>query len=182
LAFYSDSFGSTPGAVLNHADYHIWVTENAPAGESILALLLSPVGYRITSVQDRIAAVAVLRADPADVILVDLVEGDAVEMGLLDMLRKFSPDLPMVLCVEGLSEAQGAQYRQLGVVDIGVKPIDPRAMVEQIELAGQLAQKADGTVTPRELERAAVIEPTWAKPLYHELRMTELAGPLVSWD
>jgi hypothetical protein len=51
-----------------------------------------------------------------------------------------------------------------------------------IELAGQLAQKASGTVTPRELARAAAIEPTWGKPLYHELRMTELAGPLVSWD
>ena len=51
-----------------------------------------------------------------------------------------------------------------------------------IELAGNLAQSASGTVTPRELARALVIEPTWAKPLFHELLMTELAGPLVSWD
>ncbi|MCS6248726.1 MAG: hypothetical protein H2173_14725, partial [Opitutus sp.] len=121
--------------MLTHADYHILVTEKAPVGESALALLLGPIGYRITCVQTSIEAVAVLRADPADVILVDLVAGDAVELGLLVMLRKFFPDLPLVLCVGGHSEAQGAQYRQLGVVDIWVKPVDPRAMVEQIELA-----------------------------------------------
>ena len=41
----------------------------------------------------------------------------------------------MVLCVGGHSQAQGARYRQLGVVDIWTKPVDPRAMVEQNELA-----------------------------------------------
>lgn len=121
--------------MLNHADYHILVAEKTPVGESVLALLLGPIGYRITCVQNTTEAVAILRSDPVDVILVDLVAGDAVELGLLVMLRKFFPALPMVLCVGGHSEAQGAQYRQLGVVDIWVKPVDPRAMVEQIELA-----------------------------------------------
>ena len=51
-----------------------------------------------------------------------------------------------------------------------------------IELAGQLAKQAGGGVTPRVLAHAASIEPSWAKPLYHELLMTELAGPLVEWD
>jgi CheY-like chemotaxis protein len=128
-------FGHSFDTVLTHADYHILVTDKAPVGESFLALLLGPIGYRITSVQSSIEAVAVLRSDPADVILVDLEAGDAVELGLLVMLRKFFPALPMVLCVGGHSEAQGAQYRQLGVVDIWAKPVDPRAIVEQIGLA-----------------------------------------------
>ena len=52
-----------------------------------------------------------------------------------------------------------------------------------IELASQFVQNAGGTVTtPQELERAAALEPTWEQPLYHELRMLELAGPLVVWD
>jgi len=51
-----------------------------------------------------------------------------------------------------------------------------------IELAGHLAQESGGAVTPRELECAVALEPTWVKPLYHELRLTELAGPLVEWD
>ncbi len=121
--------------MLTHADYHILVVEKAPVGESVLALLLGPIGYRITCVQNSVEAVAVLRADPADVILVDLEAGDAVELGLLVMLRKFFPELPLILCVEGYSEAQGAQYRQLGVVDIWAKPVDPRAIVKQLELA-----------------------------------------------
>jgi CheY-like chemotaxis protein len=119
--------------VLTHADYHILVAEKAPVGESVLALLLGPIGYRITCVQNSIEAVAVLRADPVDLILVDLVAGDAVELGLLVMLRKFFPELPLILCVEGCNEAQEAQYRQLGVVDIWAKPVDPRAIVKQIE-------------------------------------------------
>lgn len=130
--------------MLKHADYHILVTDKSPAGESVLALLLSPNGYRITCVQNSIKAVAVLRVDPADVIVVDLAEGDSVELGLLVMLRKFFPDLPMVVCVDGFSEAQGAHYRQLGVVDIWVKPVDPHAMVEQIELALSTRRQKEG--------------------------------------
>jgi CheY-like chemotaxis protein len=121
--------------VLNHPDYHILVSDKVPVGESILALLFIPIGYRITCVQNSTEAVAVMRSDPADVILVDLAADDSVELGLLVMLRNFFPALPMVLCVGGHSEAQGAQYRQLGVVDIWIKPVDPRAIVEQVELA-----------------------------------------------
>ena len=149
--------------MLNHADYHILVSDKAPVGESILALLLGPIGYRITCVQNGVEAVAVLKSDPADVILVDLVAGDEVELGLLVMLRKFFPALPMVLFVGGHSEAQDTQYRQLGVVDIWVKPVDPRAMVEQIELAlpkrGLAPGKALGFVTAAEWLASATDAP-----------------------
>ena len=133
----------------NHAYAHILVTDSSAPGQSPLGLLLATVGYRVTCVRDSIEAAGVLRATPVDIAITEVNTGDAVEQGMLVMVRKFFPDLPVIACVGNLGVAQRATHQQLGVAVVLAKPVDPRVLLDCVKrvLNARTEPRTRGTTT-----------------------------------
>ena len=75
---------------------HVLVIDDEPAMREIISLALTAVGHQVTVAADGCIALKLLRSEPVDLILTDLVmpEQDGVET--IMALRHLAPDLPVI--------------------------------------------------------------------------------------
>lgn len=76
---------------------HILLVDDEEAVRYVFERYLGMLGYRISTARDGVEALALHRADPADLVITDfrmpLMDGGA----LLAQLRRAEPDLPAIL-------------------------------------------------------------------------------------
>ncbi|KAB8058818.1 winged helix-turn-helix domain-containing protein [Janthinobacterium violaceinigrum] len=138
---------------------HILVLDPAPAMQALLAHNLEGAGYRVSCVPDARGALALLAADPPDVLLLEWVLPDASGIALLRQVRQdgLLCDLPIIMVSARDSEQDKVLALESGADDYLCKPFGPREMLARVRAllrrrapaALRAGSGADGTTALR---------------------------------
>jgi len=124
--------------VTTSADPHLLLVDDSALVVEALGVLFVETGHRVSVAASVAAAVAVCRADPPDLVLLDVTLGAEDGLALLDALRADGASLPRTVALTGHDdEATRARCVAAGCVDVLVKPVPTR------ELLGAVARLLD---------------------------------------
>ncbi|MDP3737958.1 MAG: ATP-binding protein [Hyphomonadaceae bacterium] len=128
--------------------------EGAPAGKDILCVddnprnlyvlgaMLRAAGHRVVEVGSGAEALATLREQKFDVILLDMVMPDIDGFGVLERLRRMNTvnrETPVIACTANVLPDQIESYKRAGTVGVLAKPIDIRKMLQAVAAATHAA-------------------------------------------
>jgi len=151
-----------------------------------LRLLLKPEGISVDAVHSPDAALAAVRSNPFDLVLMDLnYTGDTTSgregIDLLEHLQAFDASLPVVVMTGWGSIDLAVEAMRRGVRDFVQKPWDNAALVttlrSEIQAGRERRIKAERDV--RELEEARRIQRTLLPAVLPQMEGVELAA---SWQ
>ena len=113
---------------------HILVLDPAPAMQALLAHNLAGAGYRVSCAPDARGALALLAADPPDVLLLEWELPDASGIALLRQVRQDGAlcDLPIIMLSARDSEQDKVLALESGADDYLCKPVGPREMLARV--------------------------------------------------
>ncbi|WP_402720522.1 winged helix-turn-helix domain-containing protein [Janthinobacterium rivuli] len=113
---------------------HILVLDPAPAMQALLAHNLAGAGYRVSCAVDARGALALLAADPPDVLLLEWDLPDASGIALLRQLRQDGVlcDLPIIMVSARDSEQDKVLALDSGADDYLCKPVGAREMLARV--------------------------------------------------
>jgi two-component system NtrC family response regulator len=117
----------------------ILVVDDEAAQRDILGGLLRKQGYAVREVPSGAAALAVLRAEPVDLILTDVKMSRMSGLELLREARALNPELPVVVLTAYGSVTDAVAAMRDGAVDYLTKPVDIDAVLHRVRkvLEGQ---------------------------------------------
>jgi len=127
--------------------------EDEPIVRSALRAQLSRDGYTLEEAEDLAQARARLRADPVDVVLLDMQLPDGHGLDFLPLLRREWPDTPVIVMTGHGSIEAAVDAMRRGAVNFIQKPLDfdaLRVCLEQAIETGRLRQR-----TSDDVERSA---------------------------
>lgn len=113
---------------------HILVLDPAPAMQALLVHNLAGAGYRVSCALDARGALALLAADPPDVLLLEWELPDASGIALLRQMRQDGVlcDLPIIMLSVRDSEQDKVLALESGADDYLCKPVGPREMLARV--------------------------------------------------
>ena len=113
---------------------HILVLDPAPVMQALLAHNLVGAGYRVSCALDARGALALLAADPPDVLLLEWELPDASGIALLRQLRQDEVlcNLPIIMVSARDSEQDKVLALESGADDYLCKPVGPREMLARV--------------------------------------------------
>ena len=113
---------------------HILVLDPAPAMQALLAHNLTGAGYRVSCALDARGALALLAADPPDVLLLEWELPDASGIALLRQVRQDGAlcDLPIIMISARDGEQDKVLALESGADDYLCKPVGPREMLARV--------------------------------------------------
>ena len=113
---------------------HILVLDPAPAMQALLVHNLEGAGYRVSCALDARGALALLAADPPDVLLLEWELPDASGIALLRQVRQDGVlcDLPIIMLSARDSEQDKVLALESGADDYLCKPVGPREMLARV--------------------------------------------------
>ncbi|WP_215409715.1 winged helix-turn-helix domain-containing protein [Janthinobacterium sp. JC611] len=113
---------------------HILVLDPAPAMQALLAHNLTGAGYRVSCALDARGALALLAADPPDVLLLEWELPDASGIALLRQVRQDGAlcDLPIIMVSARDGEQDKVLALESGADDYLCKPFGPREMLARV--------------------------------------------------
>jgi phosphoserine phosphatase RsbU/P len=164
----------------------ILVADDQPDLVDALRLLLKPEGIAVDAVHSPDAALAAVRSNPFDLVLMDLnYTGDTTSgregIDLLEHLRAFDASLPVVVMTGWGSIDLAVEAMRRGVRDFVQKPWDNAALVttlrSEIQSGRERRMKAERDL--RELEEARRIQRTLLPSVLPQMDGVELAA---SWQ
>jgi CheY-like chemotaxis protein len=105
---------------------------------TIVSLLLTQQGYKITLAEDGQKALDCLKSDRFDLIILDHSMPDVSGLDVLRLLRNDgamrNERCPVIVISGGFTPEERAEYETLGVVDIHKKPADPKYLCDQVSM------------------------------------------------
>jgi DNA-binding response OmpR family regulator len=120
---------------------HILLVEDNALVIGALRLLLEETGHRVSDASTVAAAASVLRADPPDVVLLDLTLGGEDGLSLMSRIDATSAQRPVVVALTGHDDpATFERSATAGCRTVLVKPIPPLELKSQI--AAWLGERA----------------------------------------
>ena len=164
----------------------ILVADDQPDLVDALRLLLKPEGIAIDAVHSPDAALAAVRSNPFDLVLMDLnYTGDTTSgregIDLLEHLQAFDSSLPVVVMTGWGSIDLAVEAMRRGVRDFVQKPWDNATLVttlrSEIQAGRERRMKAERDL--RELEEARRIQRTLLPAVLPQMEGVELAA---SWQ
>ncbi|MDN2673434.1 winged helix-turn-helix domain-containing protein [Janthinobacterium sp. SUN026] len=113
---------------------HILLLDPAPASQALLVHNLQGAGYRVSCAVDARGALALLAADPPDVLLLEWELPDASGIALLRQVRQdgLLCDLPIIMVSARDSEQDKVLALESGADDYLCKPVGPREMLARV--------------------------------------------------
>lgn len=123
---------------------HILIVEDDPKIAAVLADYMAAAGYRVTRVADGALAVETLRAEPADLMLLDLNLPGLDGLEVCKRARGFS-QLPIIMLTARVDEIDRLLGLDAGADDYVCKPFSPREVVARVR--AQL-RRASGMLAP----------------------------------
>lgn len=139
---------------------HILLVDDNSDMRTYITALLTP-HYRVTAVENGVAALAVLRAQAADLVLSDVMMPELDGFALLDALRAdpATREVPLILLSALASEDARLQGIAAGADDYLVKPFSARELLVRVATNLKLAQMRQATAqrersARREADRA----------------------------
>jgi PAS domain S-box-containing protein len=132
----------------------ILIVDDDPATREGLAMLLGTLGYRVMAAPDGPTALAALRAEPPDVLLLDLIlPGDMSGIQLLQNARQVAPNVGAIVMTGYPSAETTVEALRLGAFDYLTKPFDLGRMSGLLtQLVGRLRQERQAAETLRQLD------------------------------
>jgi CheY-like chemotaxis protein len=113
---------------------HILVVDDSAANRDLLAYLLTYVGHRVSQAPDGNAAIALARADPPDLVVMDLAMPgiDGYAAAHLMRLDPAMNGVPLI-AVSATGRATPEAAAAAGFDDFYPMPIDPETFVAMLE-------------------------------------------------
>ena len=121
------------------ADTRILVVDDESAQRDILGGLLRKQGYLVREAPSGAAALALLRAEPVDLILTDMKMPGMSGLELVREARALNAELPVVVLTAYANVADAVAAMRDGAVDYLTKPVDIDAVLHRVRkvLEGQ---------------------------------------------
>jgi CheY-like chemotaxis protein len=114
----------------------ILIVDDNVVCRTIVSLLLTQQGHKITLAEDGKKALDCLRSNKFDLIILDHLMPDISGLDVLRLLRKDDAMnhecCPVIVISGGFTSEERAEYETLGVVDIHQKPADPKYLCDQV--------------------------------------------------
>jgi len=109
------------------------VVDDESAIREVLATFLEEYEFVVHTVPDGASALALLQAEPVDVILVDLHMPGISGLEMAVEVHKTNPSIPMALITGTPMAIQPAPLRQAGISRVFAKPFDLEALVAWLQ-------------------------------------------------
>jgi DNA-binding response OmpR family regulator len=119
---------------------HILVVEDEQPTLTLIKKILVGAGYRVTGVLDGLAALKAARADPPDLVLLDLIMPGVDGYGVCALLKRdYTFHAPIAILTGRTSEKDAKAAFEAGADAVLRKPIDRQALLARIPelLAGR---------------------------------------------
>ncbi len=97
-------------------------------------LLLTEIGYQVTTMTDSSEALKLFAANPDyfDLVITDQTMPDLTGKELIQELLKIKPDLPTILCTGYSSKVSEEEARELGASAFMMKPLDLQELAQTV--------------------------------------------------
>lgn len=124
---------------------HVLVVDDEPEIAELLRYHLTRAGHRVSKAHNGWEALATVRDDRPDLLLLDLMLPDLDGFGVCEILRRdpATATLPIVIISAWASGDSRNLGLELGALDYVTKPFSPLAIVERVNRI--LDQRADRT-------------------------------------
>jgi CheY-like chemotaxis protein len=131
---------------------HILIVDDYPDALDIWALYLSSLGYHVSTAADGASAIAQAERLLPDVIVLDLEMPGISGFDAARRLRAnpLTHDIPLIAATGYSHERSLSMARDAGFDRVMVKPVDPEALVEELE------RLVDGDSTTSQPSHSAV--------------------------
>jgi phosphoserine phosphatase RsbU/P len=180
------SVGDTSPMLTTVATPRILVADDQPDLVDALRLLLKPEGIAVDAVHSPDAALAAVRSNPFDLVLMDLnYTGDTTSgregIDLLEHLQALDASLPVVVMTGWGSIDLAVEAMRRGVRDFVQKPWDNAALITTLrsEIEAGRERRVKAGRDQRELEEARRIQRTLLPAVLPQMDGFELAA---SWQ
>ena len=110
---------------------NVLVVDDEPVVRDVLGRYLAREGFAVQEAQDGEAALAAIRAEAPQVVVLDLMLPRLSGLDVLKLVRLES-DLPVIILSARVSEEERIAGLKLGADDYIVKPYSPREVVERV--------------------------------------------------
>ncbi len=138
----------------------ILIADDDPDARTILTDSLTHRGYEVWAACDGQQALALAKAHPVDVALLDVVMPGLSDVELISPLRSLQPGIVIILLTAYGAIPQAVEAIKLGAFDYLEKPLQPkrvRAAIERAWAARQASVLTLGDLTRREREVARLL-------------------------
>ncbi len=139
---------------MSGADTRVLVVDDEEIVRESLGAWLAKDGYPVASAPDGPSAVERLRAEPWNVILVDLKMPGMDGLQVLEQARRLQPDAAVIMMTAYATVDTAVRAMKLGATDYLVKPFDPEELTLLMQdVAAQQRLARDNAALRSELER-----------------------------
>jgi two-component system response regulator MprA len=112
---------------------HILVVEDERPTRELMRKLLTLQHYRVTAVEDGIAAIKVARTDPPDLVLLDLIIPGVDGYGVCALLKRDSGFKAPIVIVSGRTAEKDVKAAfEAGADDFLAKPVDNKVLLKRV--------------------------------------------------
>lgn len=102
----------------------VLVVDDEPLVRWSVAETLGDSGYAVAQAGDALQALESVKANAADVVLLDVRLPDSSDLGVVSVLRRLSPDSKIILMTAYGSDALNQEARSRGAFTVLDKPFD----------------------------------------------------------
>jgi DNA-binding response OmpR family regulator len=126
----------------------ILVVEDEPSIREIVSLYLRRAGFQVRVAPDGEAALAMLRREPADLVILDLMLPRIDGLEVTRQIRAQS-DTPLIMLTARKSETDRIAGLEMGADDYVVKPFSPQELVSRVRaVLRRSGSRGDVTADP----------------------------------
>ena len=112
--------------------HRVLVVDDDPTVSDVVRRYLEQDGFEVRLAADGLAALAAVRAEPPDLVILDLMLGGIDGLEVCRRLRRDRPDLPVVMLTALGEEADRVIGLEVGADDYVTKPFSPRELVLRV--------------------------------------------------
>ena len=123
------------------AGVKILVVDDEPSIREVVSLYLEQMGFDATAVGDGQAALDLLRSDPPDLLILDVMLPGVDGYEITRQVRA-SSEIPIILLTARKDEIDRILGLELGADDYVVKPFSPRELVSRVKAVLRRTQQA----------------------------------------
>jgi len=107
----------------------VLVVDDEPKVARVLKQTLELKGYRVTTCADCTKVLSLLKAEPYDLVLLDIRMPGLEGTELLPLIKKLKPELPVVIVSAYYDRSQASALTALGAYDVVHKPFEAQVLL-----------------------------------------------------
>jgi len=115
------------------AGQRVLVVDDDPTVSDVVRRYLHQAGYRVRLATDGLAGLAAVRADPPDLVVLDLMMPGLNGIEVCRRLRRELPTLPIIMLTALGDEANRIGGLEVGADDYVAKPFSPRELMLRVQ-------------------------------------------------